>query len=297
MSHKEAADKVHKAIKGVGTDEKALNDVFGHHSKEELIKIAKEYQEMFHVAMDKDIKGDTSGHYENLLVGLMTTVAQAKVNLLKFATKGAGTAERYLIDVLAPSNNQEILDVYQTDPTVIANVVNDVSHGDFAKVVNILLKGKRNEKENPSHDELEAVAQKFYKAGEGKLGTDEATFIDIITGHSPKYLALVSKVYQDKHKHTLVQAIKGETSGDFEDVLVALTKTKHEYFADRLWTATHGLGTDDHFLSYAFAVLSRDDLKHVAKIFHERHADTTLAKQILGDVSGNYAELVKFLLS
>jgi len=297
MSHKEAAQKVNKAIKGLGTDEKALNEVFGGHTKEDLIKIAHEYQELFKASMVSDIKGDTSGHYENLLVGLMTTVPQAKVNLLKYATKGAGTAEKYLIDVLAPSTNQEILDVYQTDPTVIANVVNDVSHGDFAKVVNILLKGKRTEKENPSHDEVESVAQKFYKAGEGKLGTDEGTFIDLITSHSPKFLAEVSKAYQAKHKHTLVQAIKGETSGDFEDVLVALTKTKHEYFADRFWSATHGAGTDDHFLDYAFAVLSRDDLRQVAKIFHERHADVTLTKQVLGDVSGHYAELVKLLLS
>jgi len=299
MAHnaKEAAQKLNKAIKGAGTDEKALNEVFGTHTKHQLQEIAKEYKDSYHVDLAKDIKGDTSSHYRTLLVGLLSSVAQAKVDLLKHATKGAGTAEKYLIDVLAPSSNQEVLDVYQCDPTIIAAVCNDVSHGDFAKVVQRLLKGKREEKENPSHDELRAVAEKFYKAGEGKLGTDEATFIDLICSHSPKYLAQVSKVYQEHHKSTLVQAIKKETSGDFEDVLVALTKTKHEYFADRFWTATHGLGTDDHFLCYAFAVLSRDDLKEVSKIFHERHSNTTLAKQIIGDVSGDYGDLIKLLLA
>jgi len=299
MAHnaKEAAQKINKAIKGVGTDEKALNEVFGTHTKQQMLEIAKEYHDLFHTTLEKDIKGDTSSHYRTLLVGLLSTVGQAKVNLLKHATKGAGTAEKYLIDVLAPSTNQEILDVYQTDPTVIAAVVNDVSHGDFAKVINRLLKGQRDEKENPSHDELVAVAEKFYKAGEGKLGTDEATFIELICTHSPKYLAHVSKVYQEKHKSTLVQAIKKETSGDFEDVLVALTKTKHEYFADRLWNATHGLGTDDHFLCYAFSVLSREDFKEVARIFHERHTNVTLAKQIIGDVSGDYGDLIKLLLA
>lgn len=299
MSHFDAKDdakKLNKAMKGLGTDEKAINEVIGNRSKSQLLEIAKEYQNLFNVSLEKDIKGDTGGHYETLLVGLISSPAQVRCNLLKKATKGAGTCEKYLIDVLAPSSNQEILDFYQQDPTVIANVINDVGNSDFDKVVKILLKGKRSEATKVDDGDAAKVAEQLYKAGEGKLGTDEDSFINILTTHSVSFIKQASKIYQEKHKSTIEQAIKKETSGDFEDILVALTKTKHEFFADRIWNATHGLGTDDHFVCFFFSALSRDDIHQVAKIFHDRHPNVTLEKQILGDVSGHYGDLVKILL-
>jgi hypothetical protein len=299
MAHfdaKEDAKKLNKAMKGLGTDEKALNEVFGNRTKAQMLEIAKEYQNQFNVTLEKDIKGDTGGHYETLLVGLLSTPAQARVNLLRHATKGAGTAEKYLIDCICPASNHEILDFYQTDPTIIANVINDIGNSDFDKVIKIMLKGKRSEDTKVDESQAAKVAEQFYKAGEGKLGTDEDSFINILTTYSVTFIKHASKIYQEKHKKTIEQAIKSETSGNLEDALVALTKTKHEYFADRIWNATHGVGTDDHFVCFFFSVLSRDDIHQVAKIFHERHSGVTLEKQILGDVSGHYGDLIKILL-
>jgi len=73
-------------------------------------------------------------------------------------------------------------------------------------------------------------------------------------------------------------------------------KTKHEYFADRFFKATKGLGTDDKFLCYALGILSREELTHVAKIFKEKHPETTLYKMIADDVSGDYGDLIKMLV-
>jgi uncharacterized protein (UPF0335 family) len=296
LDAKEDARKLNKAMKGIGTDEKALNEVIGNRTKAQLLEIAKEYQALFNTTLEKDLKGDTSGHYETLLCYLISSPSQVRVNLLKKATKGAGTTEKYLIDVLAPASNQEILDFYQLDPTIIANVINDISNSDFDKVIKILLKAKRSESKQVDENEAAKCAEQLYKAGEGKLGTDEASFINILTTHSVDFIKHASKIYESKHKHNIEKAIKGETSGHFEDILVALTKSKHEYFADRIWNATHGLGTDDHFVCFFFGILSRDDLHKVAQIFQERHSGVTLEKQILGDVSGHYGDLIKLLL-
>jgi hypothetical protein len=225
------------------------------------------------------------------------SASEVKAALLKYATKGAGTAEKYLIDVFAPASNKDILDIFQTDPTAIAAVVNDVSHGDFAKVINKLMKGKRDESTNVNEAEAARVAEQLYKAGEGKLGTDEDTFTEIMTSYSPAFLKRVSYHYADKHKHSLEAAIKKETSGDYEDILVALLKTKHEFFADRFWNATHGIGTDDHFLCYAFGVLSNDDLVEVARIFKEKHPNSNLFKKVADDVSGHYGDLIKLRMA
>jgi hypothetical protein len=277
----------------MGTDEKAINEVLGHRSKHEIQEIAKAYHHAYKETLIHDIKGDTSGTYKRLLVSLINTPVENKKQLIEHATKGLGTKEKYLIDVLAPSSNEEILEIYQHDPKSIHAIIDDVSSGNFAKVVNTLLKGTRDTRDHIPDDEAKTQAERMFKAGEGKLGTDEKTFNEIITTYNPHGLKQISHHYEQKHKHGLEKAIKSETSGDYEDLLVGLLKTKHEYFADRLYDAIAGLGTDDTFLIYAFGVLSKDDLKHVAHIFNERHPKRGgLANAVKGDTSGDYGDLL-----
>jgi hypothetical protein len=301
MAHSNAehdAEVIHKAIAGAGTDEKAINQILGHRSKHEIQDIARAYEHAYKASLIHDIKGDTSGNYKQLLVSLINTPVQNRKELILKATKGAGTTEKYLIDVLAPSSNAEILELYQHDPKIIHAIIDDVSSGNFAKVVEQLLKGKRDERDHIPDDEATAVSERLYKAGEGKLGTDEKTFNEIITAYSPKALKQISHHYEQKHKHGLEKAIKSETSGNYEDLLVGLLKTKHEYFADRLYDAIAGIGTDETYLNYAFGVLSKDDLKHVSHIFNERHPKRGgLANAVKGDTSGDYGDLLMAILS
>jgi hypothetical protein len=292
------AEVIHKAIQGLGTDEKAINEVLGHRSKHEIQEIAKAYEHAYKKSLISDIKGDTSGSYKQLLVSLINTPVQNKVDLITKATKGMGTTEKYLIDVLAPSSNEEILEIYQHDPKSIHAIIDDVSSGNFAKVVNIVLKGKRDTREHIPDEEAKTVSERLFKAGEGKLGTDEKVFNEIITTYSPHALKQISHHYEQKHKHGIEKAIKSETSGSYEDLLVGLIKTKHEYFADRLYDAIAGLGTDDTYLIYAFGVLSKDDLHKVAHIFNERHPKRGgLANAVKGDTSGDYGDLLLKIVS
>jgi len=292
------AEIIHKAVEGLGTDEKAINGVLGHRTKQQIQEIAKAYEHAFKTSLLKDIKGDTGGNYKRLLVALINTPVQNKKELILKATKGAGTTEKYLIDVLAPSSNEEIIELYQNDPKIIHAIIDDVSSGNFAKITETILKGKRDERDSIPDDEASTQAERMYKAGEGKLGTDEKVFNEVITHYSPHALKQISHQYQAKHKHTLEQAIKGETSGNYEDFLLALLKTRHEYFADRLYDAIAGLGTDDTYLIYAFGVLSKHDLHKVAHIFNERHPKRGgLAKAVKGDTSGDYGDLLLAILS
>jgi len=292
------AEAIHKAIEGLGTDEKAINVVLGRRSKAEIQEIGRAYESKHKHSMLHDIKGDTSGNYKRLLVSLINSPVQNMKELILKATKGLGTTEKYLIDVLAPSTNEQILELYQNDPKIIHAILDDVSSGNFAKVVENTLKGKRDTRESIPEDEAKTQAERLFKAGEGKLGTDEKVFNEVISNYSPWALRQISEAYKGKHKHTLEQAIKGETSGNYEDLLIALLKTPHEYFADRLYDAIAGLGTDDTFLIYAFGVLSKHDMHKVAHIFNERHPKRGgLAKAVKEDTSGDYQDLLMQILA
>jgi len=288
-------ETLHKAFKGLGTDEKAVISVLAHRTKEQLRAISTEYPQAHKHSLEENLKSELSGHFRDLSIGLISEPVKVRVALLEKATKGAGTRERALIDVLVGCTNEEIREIQQENPRIIASVLNDVS-GDFKKVLVELLKGTRDQSTSVNDEEAQALAEKLYKAGEGKLGTDEAVFIDIVAKRSPAFLSRVSEFYKAKHKHSLEQAIKSETSGYFEDTLVGLLKPKHVFIADRIFKAMDGAGTDDTCLVYFFSVLPKHELQEIARIFQERHKKT-MADMVKGDTSGDYRNLLIGLIS
>ncbi len=97
-----------KAIVGLGTDEKGLIRVICNRERHNLLHIAKLYQEKTKESLVKAIKGDCSGNFCRLLVNLVRPIEEVKARAIKKATKGAGTHDRRLIDVLVFSTNAEI---------------------------------------------------------------------------------------------------------------------------------------------------------------------------------------------
>ena len=66
--------------------------------------------------------------------------------------------------------------------------------------------------------------QTLYKAGEGKLGTDESGFFNVLTGRTYDHLNVVFDEYQKGHGSSIEDAIKGEFSGDTQTALLELGK-------------------------------------------------------------------------
>jgi len=293
------AARLKGAIVGLGTNNSVIIEVVANRSKEQLAAIAAAYSQRNSKSLEHDLKDESSisFNYEKLLFSMMNHRTNLRREILRYATKGAGTAERYLIDVLAPASNQEIMDIHRVDHQAIEMVLSDVTFGNFAKLIRILVKGQREEWNAPVNDqEAKQTAEILYKAGEGRLGTDDTTFIDIFSRRSSTFLQRVNVIYSQMHKkHTLQVAIKKETSGHYKSLLMALSKPRYEFYADRLYKAMHGAGTDDRSLIYIFSILTKAELKQVATIFQAKRK-RTLASMIKGDTSGNYERLLLAIL-
>ncbi|XP_034561255.1 annexin A2 [Notolabrus celidotus] len=68
---------------------------------------------------------------------------------------------------------------------------------------------------------LQYEAHRFQQAMAG-LGTDEETLLEMLCTRSGKQLQEISAVYQQLYKKDLEKELKGETSGDFAKLVVAL---------------------------------------------------------------------------
>jgi len=290
------ASRLKSAFRGLGTDNKTVIEIMANRSKEQLAAVAQAYAQKYGKTLEHDLKSETSFNFQKLLLGLLNYRTNLRRELLRYATKGAGTAERYLIDVLAPASNQEILDIHRVDPKAIDMVLDDVTFGNFAKMIRNLVRGNREEGVPVNEDEAKRVAETLYRAGEGRLGTDDSIFVDVFTRRSSAFLQRVGFYYSQTHKrHTLQTAIKKETSGHYKSLLMALSKPRYEFYADRLYKAMHGLGTDDNALIYLFSLLTKAELKQVENIFRQKR-NKTLQSMIRGDTSGNYEKLLLELL-
>jgi hypothetical protein len=291
------AQDLHKAgFKGIGTDESVIIRILGNRNKQQLQQINEEFKnqsaksETLEDAIRKDF-GSTA--FGTLCLGVLTPVISVKKKTLHDAVVGLGTRENILIDVLTQSSSYEIM-MIASDEKLKKSVIDDVG-GDFKRTIEEIFKALRPDFGGVEQKTAEEIAHAFYKAGEGKLGTDERKYIEILTHHSLEALTQVDAAYKAKHKHGLKKAISSETSGNFKRILKALVTPKYEYFAQRCYEAIAGAGTDDKTLIYIFSVLEKGDLKEVAKLYKETFRES-LQEAIKGDTSHHFCKLFLTLL-
>jgi len=289
------AKRLHKSMKGLGTDDSTLVSIMTSRSKYQLQLIQEAYLKEHKKSLEKDIIGDTSGHYQTLLCDLLRPVHAYKVESLKKAMRGVGTREKILIDIITQSTNAEIAQIKSLYPDLERDVSKDTS-GNFKTVLLNLLKGNRQEVSVLDDSRAHAIAEELYKAGEHRIGTNDSKFIDVLTTFSPYFLDRVNHHYTRLYKNSLYKAIEKETSGDYMNALIACAKPPDIYFADRLHDAMKGIGTDDWGLIYIFAVHDKAQLKHIAKVFTDR-GHGNLALDIERDTSGNYRKTLVSLLA
>eukprot|EP01123_Difflugia_compressa_P012116 TRINITY_DN5077_c0_g2_i1.p1 TRINITY_DN5077_c0_g2~~TRINITY_DN5077_c0_g2_i1.p1 ORF type:complete len:321 (+),score=58.58 TRINITY_DN5077_c0_g2_i1:50-1012(+) len=289
------AHALHKAFKGLGTDEKTVINILSNRSKEQLDAINREYkaQSSSHHDLEHALKHEISGDFLNLALLVVTPTIIIKKDTLREAVKGLGTRESSLIDVLTQSYPAELAEIAR-DSKLKDAVLDDVS-GDFKKLIEELLQARRPQYGQITQQQAQELAHEFHKCGEGRLGTNDRELIRLVCSNSVEALHQVNHEYKSKHGHGLAKAITSETSGDFRDMLLALLMPKHEYFAARIHSSVKGLGTNERLLNYCFSVLDKGDMKWVAEAYKEMYKKT-LKEDIVDDTSGHYRELLVALM-
>jgi annexin A7/11 len=290
----EDAKHLRDAMKGVGTDEKALIKIICNRSRQQLAAIEQAFKAKHGKDLRKEIKSETSGWFRKVLLYRFQSQFEMKKKGLLKAVKGAGTNERRLIDILAYSPNQEMKAILDSNKDLKDKIIKDLS-GDFKDAIKDILGCDRNENPQINPAEIADDVKTLYKAGEGKIGTDEKKFYKILCNKAPWYNQALNAAYAKEHKHSLEVAISKEMSGWLKELLEALVNAPYDYYAERLYKAMHGAGTDDKELSWIIGYLERHELAYVEAIFNKRYPKS-LKDMVKGDLSGDYQKAVLELM-
>ncbi|XP_055684448.1 annexin B11 isoform X2 [Lutzomyia longipalpis] len=296
------AQALRKAMKGFGTDEDALINVICRRSNEQRQIIAREYKTNFGKDLIEDIKSETSGNFENLLVALMTPIVDFYAKELHDAMSGVGTDEDVLIEVLGSMSNYEIHTIKFAFEKIygqsLENQLISETSGNFKRLLVSLCVGGRDESGVTDPVAAQNDARELLKAGELRIGTDESTFNMVLCQRNYAQIRLICDEYQKMTGHTLEKAIRKEFSGDIMEGLLAIIGVvcnKTEYFASLLKKSMAGIGTNDRQLIRLVVTRCEIDMADIKTAF-ERLYGKSLKSWIKGDTSGHYKHALYALI-
>ncbi|XP_049602306.1 annexin A6 isoform X1 [Syngnathus scovelli] len=299
------AQVLRKAMKGFGTDEDAIIDIIAHRSNAQRQEIRQTFKSLLGRDLMKDLKSELSKNLERLIIGLMLTPAEFDAKMMMKAIEGAGTDEHALIEILVTRNNEEIQamnaafqDAYKQ--SLEAAIQSDTS-GHFCRILVSLVQGARDD--GPADFErANTDAQELTDACNADSDDRVMKFMSVLCTRSFPHLRKVFQEFVRFSNKDIEQIIKKHMSGDVKNAFYAIVrsvKNQPSYFADRLYKAMKGLGTDDRALIRIMVSRSEIDLFNIRKEFKETQ-DTSLhefikVETMIGDTSGDYRKTLLVL--
>merc|ERR1711994_528846 len=224
-------------------------------------------------------------------VGLCEDRAVYDAKLLHKSMKGLGTNETLLSEVLCYRTKDELKAIEEAYNEMYDKDLKTMIEGDLSgNTEKLALKLLEPEDEKQVLEDV----QKLYKAGQGKLGTDEGVFIRILGGSSREYREKLYWSYAENTKKgtALTKAIKSEFSGTLEKMLVALVEPTHIYYVGVLNKAMKGMGTDEAAIIRVVVTQKERYLQQIAEEYLKKYS-RTLEKHVESEVSGDFKKALQ----
>ncbi|KAM7182665.1 annexin-like protein [Rhypophila sp. PSN 637] len=222
---------LHDAMSGPGTKELVMNDVLLGRSNADMNAIKSEYQRTFHRRLEDDVRGDlsmkTERHFMIVLAAQRAEdsapVVKAEidhdVNDLYNATEAKlGTDEMKVCSILSTRNDKQIEAIAYEYHAKYARRLEDVIRKEFSGHMEDALLFQLRQGIN------KAVHQaKLLEDAMVGMGTKDHLLVNrVVRFHWDRNnMAAVRSAYVQRYRKDLAQRIKGETSGDYERLLLA----------------------------------------------------------------------------
>ncbi len=301
-NYSEHAIKLRDAMRGIGTDEESIINLTANTKNAERQYIRQAYKGNFGRDLLDDFKSELSGDFKKVIVGMWMSQVEYDVDQIFKACDGMGTDEDTLSEIVGSRSNQrleEIKHLYKLKhkETLEERIIDETS-GDYKKLLVAIVQCKREEDNVVDNNEVIKDVEHLYKAGEGKWGTDEEVFIRIFALRSRYHLFAMNQLYKQKYKKDLLHVVASEFSGDIKILLQTILHSHinpSDYFAERIYRACKGWGTNDNLLIRSLIVTDECLLEEIKSEYPKKYGKT-LRKEIEGETSGDYRKILLGLI-
>ncbi|XP_033171794.1 annexin B10 isoform X2 [Drosophila mauritiana] len=128
------------------------------------------------------------------------------------------------------------------------------------------------------------------------FGTNEQEIIDVLVGRSNQQRQTIKAVYEAEFERDLVDDLKDELGGKFEDVIVGLMMPPVEYLCKQLHAAMAGIGTEEATLVEILCTKTNEEMAQIVAVYEERY-QRPLAEQMCSETSGFFRRLLTLIVT
>lgn len=222
---------LHEAIRGIGTKESALNDVLLARSNADVNAIKQHYHHKYGRRLETDVKGDLSLKTEQMFDIVMSARRNEEsapvipqeidrdVQNIYHATEGrAGTDQISVCQITSTRSNGQLRAIAHGYRQKFHHSLEEVIRKEFSGHMEDALLFQIRAAEDPAKHDADLLEESMRGMGT----KDEALVRRIVMVHwNPDRLHQCKAAYRHFYKQELAQRIRGETRGDYENLMLA----------------------------------------------------------------------------
>ncbi|CAN8243863.1 unnamed protein product [Cochlearia groenlandica] len=296
------ADQLFKAFKGRGCDTSVIINILAHRNAAQRALIEQEYETKFSEDLRKRLQDELHGHLKKAVLLWMPEALERDASILKHALRGAVTDHKAVAEIICTRSGSQLRHIKQvyfnTFGVKLEEDIESEASGNHKRVLLAYLNTTRYEGPEIDNKIVENDARVLKKAVARKHKSDDMTLIQLFTDRSRTHLVALRSTYRSMFGKELGKAIRDETRGNFEHVLLTILQCAENssfYFAKALRKSMKGLGTDDTALIRMVVTRSEVDMQYIISEYQKRYKKT-LYNAVRSDTTGHYRTFLLSLL-
>ena len=301
QSPSELGDRLHEALFNSKNKEKEVIEIISNTDLPTRLSIAQYYETAYGNKLQDDLNKKLSSKFRDLVIDLFLSPTDLDVEIIKRAVKGFGVTEVPIVEILTSRPKWMIDDLKvayknSTGKELSQDLEKKLSRN-LRRNILTLLNTDRSNNTQPNKSECENDSETLKKNKESAWFDDQKIFDNIFAKKSPEELVIIARYYFKKTGTALCDVINKKFSGKNKNVMNEILYNiinPSEMFADKIYNALKGLGTDTNTLNRILATRHEIDMIDIREIYFIKY-NKKLVDAIKSDTSGDYQTLCVYL--
>ncbi|XP_022246812.1 annexin A4-like isoform X2 [Limulus polyphemus] len=269
-----AATKLHRAMRGIGSDERVIIEVLTNHSNYQRQEVKQQYKSMYKRSLAKELKEELGGLFEDTCLALLKSHAEHRIDCLYNAVKDTGVDEKCIVETLCLQTGTDLKELHMLFKTKYNKDLDDylfskVNEGIRPLIKALLIYG-REPNTDPDLELAENDAQDLAKTEPSTWVAQNSIFLKLLTSRNPIQQQLAFQAYKRNTNSSVADTINSKFSGPTKEVYVTVAKLVEDpsqHFAKELRGCLQGTTTNDD--KVINILVSRSEFQ----VFDEHDAD------------------------
>ena len=293
----EIAENLHAILYGKKSDDVILNAVMSN-NLQNRVAIAQYYKATYETSLFDDIKNKISGDFGYCAAQMFLSPLEFCIYHLKLGLKKGNECAMEMLTSKTPEELKIIEDAYRKDTgKELKTDITKAFGGAIGKNLLNLFTTKRISNPKPNKKECEKYATKLAETEIKNWTEDENLFKEIFIQRSPEELILIARYYLKNTGNNLIDMVEKKAKGKNQTLLKEILYNNimpHELFAEKIYLAIKGAGTNEEVLSRALVSRCELDMGAMRDIYQTKYK-ASMKEDIIGDTSGSYQKICIFL--